>query len=99
MKKTVKILAIVIVFVLIAALLQRLLTPKYMTDLIEGSMVSQYYREYGDHDVIFAGNDEVITFSHRAYSKAVFGKGAIAAAKFMAGKPAGLYDMSDVING
>ena len=53
----------------------------------------------GDHDVIFAGNDEVITFSHRAYSKAVFGKGAIAAAKFMAGKPAGLYDMSDVING
>ncbi len=53
----------------------------------------------GDHDVIFAGNDEVITFSHRAYSKAVFGKGAIAAAKFMTGKPAGLYDMSDVING
>ena len=53
----------------------------------------------GDHDVIFAGADEVITFSHRAYSKAVFGKGAIQAAKFLAGKPAGLYDMSDVING
>ena len=53
----------------------------------------------GDHDVIFAGSDEVITFSHRAYSKAVFGKGALAAAKFMAGKPAGRYDMSDVING
>lgn len=52
----------------------------------------------GDHDVIFAGADEVITFSHRAYSKAVFGKGAIQAAKFLAGKPAGLYDMSDVIN-
>ncbi|MBO6299255.1 MAG: 4-hydroxy-tetrahydrodipicolinate reductase [Lachnospiraceae bacterium] len=51
----------------------------------------------GDHDVIFAGADEVITFSHRAYSKAVFGKGAIEAAKFLAGKPAGLYDMSDVI--
>lgn len=51
----------------------------------------------GDHDVIFAGADEVITFSHRAYSKAVFGKGAIQAAKFLAGKPAGLYDMSDVI--
>ena len=51
----------------------------------------------GDHDVIFAGADEVVTFSHRAYSKAVFGKGAIQAAKFLAGKPAGMYDMSDVI--
>ncbi|OQA25213.1 MAG: 4-hydroxy-tetrahydrodipicolinate reductase [Firmicutes bacterium ADurb.Bin354] len=51
----------------------------------------------GDHDVIFAYGDEVITFSHRAYSRAVFGKGAIEAAKFLAGKPAGLYDMSDVI--
>ena len=52
----------------------------------------------GDHDVIFAGADEVITFSHRAYSKAVFGKGAIQAAQFLAGKPAGMYDMSDVID-
>ncbi len=52
----------------------------------------------GDHDVIFAGADEVITFSHTAYSKAVFGKGAIQAAKFLNGKPAGLYNMSDVIN-
>ena len=51
----------------------------------------------GDHDVIFAGADEVITFSHTAYSKAVFGKGAIQAAKFLKGKPAGLYNMSDVI--
>ena len=48
-------------------------------------------------DVIFAGPDEVITFSHRAYSKAVFGKGAVEAAKYLAGKPAGLYDMQDVI--
>ena len=47
----------------------------------------------GDHDVIFAGADEVVTFSHRAYSKAVFGKGAVQAAKFLAGKPAGMYDM------
>lgn len=53
----------------------------------------------GDHDVIFAGADEVITFSHRAYSKAVFGKGAVQAAKYLAGKPAGLYNMSDVIDG
>lgn len=51
----------------------------------------------GDHDVTFAGADEVITFSHRAYSKTVFGKGAVQAAKFLAGKPAGMYDMSDVI--
>lgn len=51
----------------------------------------------GDHDVIFAGADEVVTFSHRAYSKAVFGKGAIQAAKFLAGKSAGMYNMSDVI--
>ena len=51
----------------------------------------------GDHDVIFAGADEVITLSHRAYSKAVFGKGAVQAAKFLAGKGPGLYNMSDVI--
>lgn len=51
----------------------------------------------GDHDVIFAGEDEVITFSHTAYSKAVFAKGAVQAAKFLAGKAAGLYNMSDVI--
>ncbi len=51
----------------------------------------------GDHDVIFAGTDEVITISHRAYSRALFGKGAIAAAKFLAGKAPGMYDMSDVI--
>lgn len=51
----------------------------------------------GDHDVIFAGADEVITFSHTAYSKAVFGKGAVQAAKFLKDKPAGMYQMSDVI--
>lgn len=51
----------------------------------------------GDHDVIYAGEDEVITFSHRAYSKAVFGKGAVQAAKFLKGQKPGMYDMSDVI--
>ncbi len=56
------------------------------------------YTIVGEHDVIFAGADEVITFSHTAYSKAVFGKGAIQAAKFLAGKPAGKYDMSDVVD-
>ncbi|MDD6194632.1 MAG: 4-hydroxy-tetrahydrodipicolinate reductase [Lachnospiraceae bacterium] len=51
----------------------------------------------GEHDVIFAGTDEVITIRHTAYSKGVFGKGAMEAAKFLNGKPAGLYDMKDVI--
>lgn len=51
----------------------------------------------GDHEVIFAGADEVIEFKHTAYSKAIFGKGAVEAAKFLAGKSAGMYDMSDVI--
>jgi 4-hydroxy-tetrahydrodipicolinate reductase len=51
----------------------------------------------GEHDVIFAGEDEVITFSHTAYSRSVFGKGAIEAAKFLSGKPAGYYSMKDVI--
>lgn len=51
----------------------------------------------GDHDVIFAGEDEVITFSHRAYSRALFGKGAVTAAKFLAGKEPGLYTMQDAL--
>lgn len=51
----------------------------------------------GEHEVIFAGTDEVITITHTAYSKALFGKGAVEAAKFLAGKPAGMYDMSQVI--
>ena len=51
----------------------------------------------GEHDVIFAGKDEVITFQHTAYSKAIFAKGAVSAAKFLAGKAPGLYTMADVI--
>lgn len=51
----------------------------------------------GEHEILFAGLDEVIEFKHTAYSKAIFGKGAVTAAKFLAGKPAGKYDMSDVI--
>lgn len=51
----------------------------------------------GDHDVIFAGLDEVVTFSHTAYSRSLFAKGAVEAAKFLAGKGPGMYDMSDVI--
>lgn len=51
----------------------------------------------GEHEVIFAGEDEVIEFKHTAYSKAVFGKGAVEAGKFLKGKGPGLYDMKDVI--
>lgn len=52
----------------------------------------------GEHDVLFAGPDEVITFSHTAYSKGVFAKGAVQAAKFLAGRTPGMYDMSNVID-
>ena len=51
----------------------------------------------GEHEVLFCGQDEAIEFKHTAYSKAVFAKGAVEAAKFLAGKPAGHYDMADVI--
>ncbi|MBR2187957.1 MAG: 4-hydroxy-tetrahydrodipicolinate reductase [Eubacterium sp.] len=51
----------------------------------------------GIHDVIYAGTDEVIELRHTAYSRTIFAKGAVAAAKYLAGKPAGMYDMSDVI--
>ena len=51
----------------------------------------------GEHEVIYAGEDEVIEFKHTAYSKAVFAKGAVEAAKFLKGKSAGMYGMQDVI--
>lgn len=51
----------------------------------------------GEHEVIYAGEDEVIEFKHTAHSKAVFAKGAVEAGKFLRGKSAGLYDMKDVI--
>ena len=50
----------------------------------------------GDHDVIYAGRNEVIEISHRAQSREVFADGALKAAVFMAGKPAGRYDMEDM---
>ena len=52
----------------------------------------------GEHDVIFAGHDEVITISHQAQSKEVFAVGAVRAAKFLYGKSAGLYDMSSMMS-
>lgn len=51
----------------------------------------------GEHSVIFAGQDEVIELKHQATSKEVFAVGSIKAAKFMKGKPLGMYDMNDLI--
>ncbi len=51
----------------------------------------------GEHEVIFAGTDEVIEFKHTAFSRSVFGKGAVEAGKFLVGKEAGMYDMGDVV--
>ncbi len=51
----------------------------------------------GEHDIIFAGHDEVITLSHSAQSKEVFAVGAVNAAVFLKNKAAGLYDMNDLI--
>ena len=51
----------------------------------------------GEHEVFFAGTDEVIEFKHTAYSRSVFAKGAVEAAKFLKGKECGMYDMGDVI--
>ena len=53
----------------------------------------------GDHDVIFAGTDEVVTISHRAYSRAIFAKGALTAAKFLAKRSPGMYSMRDALRG
>lgn len=52
----------------------------------------------GEHSVIFAGNDEVLTITHQAQSKALFANGALPAAAFTASQPAGLYDMGDMLN-
>lgn len=51
----------------------------------------------GDHDVMFAGASEIVTLSHRALDRSLFAKGAIAAARWVAGKPPGLYSMADVL--
>jgi 4-hydroxy-tetrahydrodipicolinate reductase len=53
----------------------------------------------GEHDVVFAGDQERLILSHRAESRMIFARGALAAARFLVGKPAGLYSMHDVIGG
>ena len=52
----------------------------------------------GEHEVIYAGIDEVIEIKHTAYSRAVFAKGAVDAAKYLASKETGMYNMADVLN-
>jgi 4-hydroxy-tetrahydrodipicolinate reductase len=51
----------------------------------------------GDHDVMFLGQDERLILSHRAENRMIFARGALVAARFLVGKPAGLYSMRDVI--
>ena len=51
----------------------------------------------GEHEVMFAGDDEIITLTHSARSRSVFAAGAIKAAKWLVGKPHGKYDMQDLI--
>ncbi len=53
----------------------------------------------GEHEIIFAGNDEIVKLSHTAMSRNIFADGALKAAEYLAGKAPGMYDMSDVING
>jgi len=51
----------------------------------------------GEHEVLFAGVDEVIEIKHTAYSRSIFAKGAVEAARYLAGKPAGMYSMENVV--
>ena len=52
----------------------------------------------GEHEVIFAGEDELISINHSAYSRSIFAKGAVSAAKFLYSKKAGHYTMADLLN-
>jgi 4-hydroxy-tetrahydrodipicolinate reductase len=51
----------------------------------------------GDHDVLFATNEEIIHLQHRALDRTTFARGALRAARWVANRPAGLYDMADVL--
>ena len=53
----------------------------------------------GEHEVLFAGHNEMITLTHTATSREIFANGALKAAVYLAKKDAGLYNMSDLING
>jgi 4-hydroxy-tetrahydrodipicolinate reductase len=51
----------------------------------------------GEHSVVFAAEDEILTLSHSARDRSLFARGAVAAARWVAGKPPGEYDMQDVL--
>jgi 4-hydroxy-tetrahydrodipicolinate reductase len=51
----------------------------------------------GEHSVVFAADDEILTLSHSARDRSLFARGAVEAARWVVGKPAGLYDMQDVL--
>ena len=53
----------------------------------------------GEHEVIFAGNNEIVSLKHTAMSREIFANGALRAAEYLVGKAAGSYNMSDLING
>ena len=78
-------------------------TALALADSVNEALGNEYHYVYDrstvrqKREVIFAGTDEVIEFKHTAYSRSVFGKGAVEAAKFLAGKESGMYDMSDVV--
>lgn len=59
LKTVLSVIAVLMAFAAVFCLVTRLLSPKYMTDLVEGSMISQYYGEAGGHDVVFIGDCEV----------------------------------------
>lgn len=59
LKDLLSVAAVLLVAALLLGLVTQLFQPKYMTDLVEGSMISQYYREAGGHDVVFIGDCEV----------------------------------------
>jgi 4-hydroxy-tetrahydrodipicolinate reductase len=52
----------------------------------------------GEHEVMFAGDGEILTLHHSVTDRAIFARGALAAALWVRGKPAGLYGMGDVLN-
>lgn len=82
-------------------------TPKYVTDRSSyqaprkeneiGILSLRGGNIAGEHQVIFAGEDEIIEIHHKAGSRRIFAVGAISAAAFLKGKPAGIYHMNDVI--
>jgi 4-hydroxy-tetrahydrodipicolinate reductase len=51
----------------------------------------------GEHSVVFAAEDEILTISHSARDRSLFARGALAAARWVAGRPAGEYAMADVL--